>query len=185
MPENKAFMEREEWMVEGKMGFNTYCPVSAKAEAASCGKRAKPEAMISVSYDRDARSVLETHYDAELHQMTGYMRRLDGAYGKVKGGRPVMEPFADDGAAKWDIDPDDTALFGFWFYEAWHNVFSLFFSQHMGIHYASDLRSPVGCTAWCRGDDVSLESCFVMCVGNGLDPRPRLRLVKATLVEAS
>ena len=132
MPENKAFMEREEWMVEGKMGFNTYCPVSVKAEAASCGKRAKPEAMISVSYDRDARSVLETHYDAELHQMTGYMRRLDGAYGKVKGGRPVMEPFADDGAAKWDIDPDDTALFGFWFYEAWHNVFSLFFSSIWG-----------------------------------------------------
>ena len=38
MPD-KPFMEREEWMIEGKRGFNTYCPVSAEAEAASCEKR--------------------------------------------------------------------------------------------------------------------------------------------------
>ena len=101
MPEKKAFMEREEWMVDGKMGFKTYCPVSEKAEAASRGKR--KAVAISVA-DRDARSVLETHFDEELHQMTGYMRRLDGAYGKVKGGNPVMDPFAPDGAAKWDIE---------------------------------------------------------------------------------
>ena len=130
MPEKKAFMEREEWMVDGKMGFNTYCPVSEKAENASCGKKRKAVA-ISVS-DRDARSVLETHFDAELHQMTGYMRRLDGAYGKVRRGNPVMDPFAPDGAAKWDIDPDKTDLFGFWFYEAWDNVFSAFFFSIWG-----------------------------------------------------
>ena len=47
MPEKKAFMEREEWMIDGKMGFKTYCPVSEKAEVASRGKR-KAEA-ISVS----------------------------------------------------------------------------------------------------------------------------------------
>ena len=129
MPEKKAFMEREEWMVDGKMGFKTYCPVSEKAEAASRGKR--KAVAISVA-DRDARSVLETHFDDELHQMTGYMRRLDGAYGKVKGGNPVMDPFAPDGAAKWDIDPDKTELFGFWFYEAWDNVFSAFFSSIWG-----------------------------------------------------
>ena len=76
--------------------------------------------------------MLETHYDAELHQMTGYMRRLDGAYGKIRGGNPCMDPFAPDGAAKWDIDANETALFGFWFFEAWDNVFSAFFSSIWG-----------------------------------------------------
>lgn len=75
-------MEREEWMVDGKMGFKTYCPVSEKAEAASRGKR--KAVAISVA-DRDARSVLETHFDEELHQMTGYMRRLDGFFSSIWG----------------------------------------------------------------------------------------------------
>ena len=55
MPEKKAFMEREEWMVDGKMGFKTYCPVSEKAEKASCEKR---KAVATSVTDRDARSVL-------------------------------------------------------------------------------------------------------------------------------
>jgi hypothetical protein len=91
--QDKPFMERDEWMLNGARIFNTYCPVSEKAEAASCGKR--KNAPSASDYERDDRSVLESHYDTELHQMTGYMRRLDGAYGMVKGAN-CMDPFAAD-----------------------------------------------------------------------------------------
>ena len=43
-----------------------------------------------------------------------------------------MDPFAPDGAAKWNIDANETALFGFWFFEAWDNVFSAFFPSIWG-----------------------------------------------------
>ncbi len=113
--QDKQFMERDEWMLNGARIFNTYYPVSEKAEAAPCGKR--KIAPSDSGYERDATSVLESHYDTELHQMTGYMRRLDRAYGTVKGGNG-MDPFAADGEPKWNIDPDKTTLFGIWMYEA-------------------------------------------------------------------
>ncbi len=127
--QDKPFMERDEWMLNGARIFNTYCPVSEKAEAASCGKR--KSAPSASDYERDDRSVLESHYDTELHQMTGYMRRLDGAYGMVKGAN-CMDPFAADGEQKWSIDPEKTPLFGFWMYEAWEHVFAGIFSKMWG-----------------------------------------------------
>ena len=48
--------------------------------------------------------------------MTGYIRGFDGAYGTVKGGKAVLDPFAPDGEPKWDVDPDKILLFGFWMY---------------------------------------------------------------------
>ncbi len=111
MTMEKPFMARDEWMLNGARIFNTYCPVSEKAEATSCGKR--KIAHSASGSERDATSVLESRYDTELHQMTGYMRRLDGAYGTVKGGNAVLDPFAADGEPKWNIDPDKTPLFGF------------------------------------------------------------------------
>jgi hypothetical protein len=38
--------------------------------------------------------------------------------------------------------------------------------QDVGFRYASDRPKGCGCTAWSRGDDVSLESCILMRVGN-------------------
>ena len=105
--------------------------------------------------------------------MTGYMRRLDGAYGKVKGGKPVMNPFAPNGEAKWDIDPDKTPCsdFGrsghgitssqFFFCNIWGPIMQVIDKVFLNALLAS---------AWSRSDDVSLEirleSCILMCVGN-------------------
>ncbi len=126
---DKPFMERTEWMANGVRKYTTFCPVTKKAEKAHAGKRGRP---VTGSEKRDAISALELHYDAELHQMVGYMRRLDGALGKNKKGEAIMDPFAADGGSKWALDGSKTPLFGFWTYDAWHEVFSPLFAKLWG-----------------------------------------------------
>jgi hypothetical protein len=78
------------------------------------------------------KSALAQQYDMELHQMVGYMRRLDGAYAPNSRNEKSMDPFAADGAKKWKVNGSKTPLFGFWAYYAWEHVISGLFSSAFG-----------------------------------------------------
>ena len=78
----------------------------------------------------------------ELHQMVGYMRRLDGAYAPSSRNEKSMDPFAADGERKWKVNGSKTPLFGFWAYYAWEHVLGVVFSSSFGsIFTVKDTRS--------------------------------------------
>ena len=129
MTQDIPFMERPDWMgSDGKPKFKVYCPVTMaernKRLTASERRRSKSSEM---EIDEDAgktsvRSALEVQFDWALHQMTGYMRRLDGATGLTRKGHRKMDPLAADGEPKHALDGSLTPYFGYWFYIAWYNV---------------------------------------------------------------
>ncbi len=67
------------------------------------------------------RSELELQFNWELHQMVGYMHRLNGK-GKTKKGYKRMDPLAPDQDPKYATDGSKTLCFGYWFYITWYNV---------------------------------------------------------------
>ena len=89
------------------------------------------------------KSALALQYDLELHQMVGYMRRLDGAYAPSPKGEKCMDPFASDGESKWDVVNGSKIppFFGFWAYYAWEHVLGVIFSSSFGsIFTVTDAR---------------------------------------------
>lgn len=129
------FMHRDDWMEDGKPKFKEYCPVtpaeknkrrSAIERRSVSGEFEENEAeqdsrCQTVKKAGSAPSALELQFDWDLHQMTGYMRRLDGE-GLTKRKLKRMDPFARDNERKFAFDGSQTPYFGFWFYVAWYNV---------------------------------------------------------------
>jgi hypothetical protein len=127
MTEDIPFMERKDWMQHGQPKYKIFCPVSSAERFKRCTateRRNFREALKEGDASRESMplSALEQQYDWELHQMVGYMRRLDGSTQTIKK-MPRMDPLASDGEAKHALDGSKTPYFGYWTYVAWYNVF--------------------------------------------------------------
>lgn len=121
-------MERKNWMQNGRPKYKIFCPVSSAERLKRCTatqRRNSKEAMKEGEASRESMplSALEQQYDWELHQMVGYMRRLDGSTETIKKMKR-MDPLAPDGEAKHALDGSKTPYFGYWTYIAWNNVFT-------------------------------------------------------------
>jgi hypothetical protein len=128
MREDKPFMHRAEWMANGKPKYTVFCPVTPaerlKRQSAPERRRSNSEAVDDAEAEvckTTLRSALELQFDWELHQMVGYMRRIDGE-GQTKKRTFRMDPFAPDGEPKYATDGRATGYFGYWFFVAWNNV---------------------------------------------------------------
>jgi hypothetical protein len=128
MTDDVAFLERPAWLDEdGKPKYKTFCPVSSSQRFNRLTASDKKVARFAGSADErfansSELSALEQQFDWPLHQMVGYMRRLDGALGKTIRGLKYMDPMAPDKEPKHAMDGSRTPYFGFWFYLAWYNV---------------------------------------------------------------
>jgi hypothetical protein len=129
MPDDKGFMERDDWMVNGRPFCKVFCPVSV-AERAKRLKASERRSLSSSETDLDEAgssgvplSALAHRYDWDLHQMVGYMRRLDGATQTLRK-LPRMNPLAKQGEPTWATDGKLTPYFGYWTFVAWNNVFA-------------------------------------------------------------
>ena len=157
MTEDIPFLERPDWMgSDGKPKFKVYCPVTAaersKRLTASERRRSKSsEREIDEDTGKTSiRSALELQFDWPLHQMTGYMRRLDGAGGLTRKNNRCMDPLAADGLPKHAVDGSRTPFFGYWFYVAWYNVINPVlartFGQVLNVRDKDDLDTLLGAT---------------------------------------
>ena len=128
MTSDIPFLHRSDWMENGEPLYDTMCPVSAaerlKRLSVSERRSLAAERREGESEGNQSRplSALERQYDWELHQMVGYMRRLDGATKTIKQ-LLRMDPLAPDGEPKHALDGSRTPYFGWWTYVAWYNVF--------------------------------------------------------------
>jgi hypothetical protein len=129
MPDDKAFMDREDWLGQDGGPFcKVFCPVTLSER----NKRLKGNERLQFAAEQDE-GELESHatqvsalalrYDWDLHQMVAYMRRLDGATETLRR-QPRMDPMGKLGNPKWATDGSRTPFFGYWFYIAWDNVFA-------------------------------------------------------------
>jgi hypothetical protein len=154
MSDEKAFMQREDWLDNGEPFSKVFCPVSAPERAKRLkGKERKDfvdgqqegemesNAMVS--------SALYLRYDWDLHQMVAYMRRLDGASLTVRQ-QKRMDPMARIGELKWAVEGSRTPYFNFWFFVAWDNVFgpalTKAFGQNMRVLDIQDVDDLLGTT---------------------------------------
>ena len=128
MTDDVAFLERPAWLDEdGNPKYKTFCPVSSSQRFNRLTASDKKVARFAGSADERSansseKSALEQQFDWPLHQMVGYMRRLDGALGKTIRGLKYMDPMAPDKEPKHALDGSRTPYFGFWFFLAWYNV---------------------------------------------------------------
>ena len=101
MTVDKPFMERIDWMdADGKCKYRVFCPVAPTAawrRLRAVERQSREQAKV----EAEDLSALELQYDRELHEMVGYMRRLDGEFGMTKKKMKFMDPFARDGESKW------------------------------------------------------------------------------------
>ena len=129
MTEDIPFMERKDWLdTDGKPFCKTFCPVSAAERV----KRLSPTERKNLSKSKASdegegtettpKSALELRYDWQLHQMVGYMRRVDGARQTLVKQLPCMNPLAANGEPKYATEGSRTPFFGFWTYVAWYNA---------------------------------------------------------------
>ena len=136
MTSDRPFMERNDWMHGDTCKYKVYCPVqpAAARKRLSTGedRHAVPEDEAENQQSNDQFSALELQFDWELHQMAGYMRRLDGEYGLTQGKVRCMDPLAPDGDSKWAINGSQTPFFGYWTYVAWYHVFAPVLSKVLG-----------------------------------------------------
>jgi hypothetical protein len=133
MTQDIAFLERADYMQNGVMKYEVFCPLTEGAKKKKSGKAASKKATTGEEGDGDEPpeppapkqvSALQYQYCPELHKMVGYMRRLDGAYPNTSRGHKVMDPLAPDGQPKWATNGSKlTPLFGWWAYYAWEKVF--------------------------------------------------------------
>ena len=139
-------MDRPDWKKPNcdESRFLTLCPINAQTERRRHAKARQSPGVSAVRqpFSIDEKSALAQQYDMELHQMIGYMRRVDAAYGTNSKGHKSMDPFAADGEPKWAIFGKKTPLFGFWGYYAWEHVLGVVFSSSFGsIFTLTDQRS--------------------------------------------
>ena len=127
MTEDIPFMHHSAWMDGDLCKFSHFCPVppAVAAKKTTSGRR-KSNTKSDASDEKVGQlSALEQQFDWELHQMVGYMLRLDGDYGVTsKDGFRFMDPLAPDGEPKFATNGSRTPFFGFWFFYAWDNVFA-------------------------------------------------------------
>ena len=154
MTQDIPFLERPDWMANGSPKYKVYCPVTAaerRRRLPANERRSEYQAVAAGEAEEmtEIRSALEMQFDWELHQMTAYMRRLDGE-GKTRSGYPRMDPLARDGVEKFATDGSRTPSFGFWFYVAWYNVIvpalSRTFGQVLNVVDRGDLDTLLGTT---------------------------------------
>ena len=141
-------MDRPDWQKpepDGGRRYQCFCPISAVTEKRRVAK-SKQSSQVSAEsppFSFEEQSALAHQYDLELHQMIGYMRRLDGAYAPNTKGEKCMDPFASDGESKWDVVNGSKIppFFGFWAYYAWEHVLGVVFSSSFGsIFTVTDAR---------------------------------------------
>ena len=128
MSDEKAFMEREDWLDNGEPFSKVFCPVSAAERAKRLKGQEKRDFVAGqeegeMESNAMVSSALYSRYDWDLHQMVAYMRRLDGATLTVRQHKR-MDPMARIGEPKWAVEGSRTPYFNFWFYFAWDNVFA-------------------------------------------------------------
>jgi hypothetical protein len=154
MTEDIPFMERKDWMQHGQPKYKIFCPVSPaerlKRRPAN-ERRNYKDAVKEGDAGRESMplSALAQQYDWELHQMVGYMRRLDGSTQTIKK-MPRMDPLSPDGEPKHALDGSKTPYFGYWAYVAWYNVFVPALSKTFGpvLHVSDeeDMNTLLGAT---------------------------------------
>ncbi len=121
MTEDMPFMERKDWLgTDGKPFYKIFCPVSAAEKS----KRLSPIERKNVAKSKESEegegtettpiSALELRYDWQLHQMVGYMRRVDGVKTTFVRRLPCMNPLAANGEPKYATEGSRTPFFGFW-----------------------------------------------------------------------
>ena len=152
MSDEKAFMEREDWLDNGEPFSKVFCPVSAAERAKRLKGQEKRDFVAgqeegAMESNAMVSSALYARYDWDLHQMVGYMRRLDGATLTVRQHKR-MDPMARIGEPKWAVEGSRTPYFNFWFYVAWDNVFApalgKAFGQNMRVVDIEDVDDLVG-----------------------------------------
>ena len=146
LPADTAFLQRPAWIIPGTENsrYLTFVPISRATEKRRGTKCRQSTQVLAASppFSVDEKSALAQQYDMELHQMVGYMRRLDGAYAPSSRNEKSMDPFAADGAKKWKVNGSKIPLFGFWAYYAWEHVLGVVFSSSFGsIFTVKDTRS--------------------------------------------
>jgi hypothetical protein len=138
MTDDVTFMERPAWLDEdGSPKYKTFCPVSYNQRLSRLPpgdrKIVKTQGTCDERLEHTSElSALEQQFDWPLHQMVGYMRRLDGALGRTVRGAKFMDPMAPDKEPKHALDGSRTPYFGFWFYLAWYNVVVLSLQKTFG-----------------------------------------------------
>ncbi len=122
-------MERKDWIEEnGKPFCKSFCPVSAteKSRHLKASERKSLSKDLQDSGEEDSesteKSTLELRYDWQLHQMVGYMCRLDEAKKSIWTRTQCMIPLARKGQPKFITDGSRNPFFGFWFYVGWYEV---------------------------------------------------------------
>ena len=130
MTQDIAFLERADYMQNGVMKYEVFCPLIEGAIKKKSGKAGPKKAGATTGEegaDQDPPeppapkqlSALHHQYCPELHKMVGYMRRLDGAYPNTSRGFKVMDPLAPDGEPKLAVEGRRTPYFGWWAFYAW------------------------------------------------------------------
>jgi hypothetical protein len=154
MSDEKAFMEREDWLDNGEPFSKVFCPVSAAERAKRLKGQEKRDFVAgqeegAMESNAMVSSALYARYDWDLHQMVGYMRRLDGATLTVRQ-QKRMDPMGRIGEAKWATGGSKTSFYGYWTFVAWDNVFApalgKAFGQNMRAVDIEDVDDLLGAT---------------------------------------
>jgi hypothetical protein len=145
MTQDIAFLERADYMQNGRMKYDVFCPVtdtvSKKKKLGNGGTKKRRTGQVEVEEGGEAEptpaptdhSALYHQYCPELHKMVAYMRRLDGAYPDTHKGQKIMDPLAPDGLPKWGLNGRSaTPLFGWWAYLAYEKALCPVFAKVMG-----------------------------------------------------
>ena len=140
MSDEKAFMEREDWLDNGEPFSKVFCPVSAAERPKRLKGQEKRDFVAGqeegvMESNAMVSSALYSRYDWDLHQMVAYMRRLDGAT-KTLTLQKRMDPMERLGAAKWRTDGSKTSFYGYWTFVAWDNVFTPILTKSFGASVA-------------------------------------------------
>ena len=137
MTKDIPFLERDDYMLNGVMKYEIFCPLTDAIKRRKLGKARPPRkagatgtgVVIEVVEPEPEplateHSALYYQYCPELHKMVAYMRRLDGAYPNTHQGHKIMDPLAPDSQPKWATNGRTlTPYFGWWTFHAWEKVF--------------------------------------------------------------
>ena len=142
MTRDIPFLERDDYMQNGQMKYEVFCPLTETVSRKKLGKGSvKKRRTVEVEEGAEPEptpgptehSALYYQYCPELHKMVAYMWRLDGAYPNIHQGHKIMDPLAPDSQPKWATNGRTlTPYFGWWTFHAWEKVFCSVFVKIMG-----------------------------------------------------